>query len=114
MATYSLGEAKEKSTFIVKVQFRDENDSAITPDTLQWTLTDNKGNVVNNRSNVSVGSPSSTNYIVLKGDDLGITQNRGRTRVLIVEATYTSATYGADLPLKESAEFIIKDLVSVT
>ena len=113
--TYRLEDnAKEKATYVITVAFKDENGTAITPKTLSWSLTDRKGRVINSREDVAVGSPSSSENIVLSGNDLALANNDNRIRVLSIYATYDSATYGNDLPLREEAEFKIENLIKVS
>lgn len=106
--------AKEESTYVITVNFTDEDDEAVVPDTIVWTLTDTAGTVINSRENVVVAVPDSEIDIVLSGDDLAIQSgevNQG-VRTLTVEATYDS-TLGNDLPLKESVRFIVDNLLVV-
>lgn len=106
--------AVEESTYVITVSFTDEDDNAITPITLTWTLVDTKGTVINSREDVVIGTPSSSEDIVLSGDDLQITgSNDNRKRILAVEATYDSDA-GSDLPLKQETQFIIDSLVAVS
>lgn len=49
----------------------------------------------------------------MSGDDLALPAPRERTRRVLVEAIYDSATYGSDLPMKEEFEFNIVDLRSL-
>ena len=111
--TYNLGSAVEESTFISKIWFRDEDDTAISPKTMTWSLQDSKGNYINSREDVSVSDPEDTEYIVLSGDDLAITQATGRRRVLTVKITYDSATYGNDLPIIQSGSFVLNNQLDV-
>ena len=71
------------------------------------------GAVVNNRAAVPV-APGSTVAIVLKGDDLALFggMDTGK-RYLLVEGTYTS-DLGTGLPLKEEAQFTIRNLSGVS
>jgi len=106
--------AVEESTYIITAAFTDEDDNAVSPNTLTWTLTDTGGNVINDRQAENVDSPSSSEDIVLSGDDLQITgdSDNGR-RILTVEATYDSNA-GSDLPLKDSCKFQIDDLLVIS
>ena len=115
MPTTITTAAVEKSTYVVEAAFKDEDGTAITPDTLTWTLTDPEGNVRNNRENVSVSNPSSTQAIVLKGKDLKMKSqsNYKEDRILTINATYTS-TYGSGLPLKDSCRFPIYNLEAIS
>lgn len=102
----------EKATAKVTVgPFTDESDNTVIPLTFTWTLTDKRGNVINERSAVSV-TPASTISFLLKGDDLAVGSN-GTQRVLLLEWTYNS-TLGTNLPGKEQVLFRISDLVKVT
>jgi len=102
--------AVDKSTYVVNCAFKDENGDAVVPNELKWTLTDDAGTVINSREDVVVAVPSSSEDIVLSGDDLKYSD--GRHRILTIEATYDSDA-GSDLPLKESAKFMVDDLIVV-
>lgn len=115
MPTYLTTTAEEESTYIVTAAFTDEDGNDAVPDTITWTLTDIAGNVINSRAAVSYNSPASSVDIVLSGDDLAL--QAGETgnvvRVLTIEATYDSDA-GSDLPLKDTATFLIKNIEAVT
>lgn len=114
MAKYRLeNNAVEKSTYVIHLDFKDENGSAVTPGTLTWTLTDSKGRVINSRENVAVSVPSSSEDVVLYGNDLALSQNDNRLRVFTVYATW-SGTYGSSLPLRNECEFLIESLIKVS
>lgn len=113
MATALTTKAIEKSTYVVTVAFKDENDAAIAPATAAWTLSDEDGRTINSRVDVSISSPTSSESIVLSGDDLAIlTKRDGGERVLTVEGTYDS-TLATGLPFKDYATFTIQPLVAV-
>lgn len=113
----SLGivvEAIEESTLVINCAFKDEDGNAEDVKTLTWTLTDKDGTVINEREQVSVVTPSSTEDIVLSGDDLAILSGETAANVerrFLVEATYDS-DLGDDLPLKDSCKFYIRNLVA--
>jgi hypothetical protein len=98
MTTHAL----EKSTYVVRVAFLDEDGAAETPTAITWTLSTSGGTVINSRTNVIVAVPASTIDVVLSGLDLAFQTGEYNTaeRILTVNATYTSAL-GAGLPLKE-------------
>jgi len=105
--------ANEKSTLVITASFTDEAGSAVTPDSIAWTLTNDGGrNIINRREDVSATPASSVN-IVLSGDDLALSNDADATRRLTIEATYTS-TYGSGLPLKESVSFTVSNINAVT
>jgi len=115
MPTNFEAHAIEESTFIITASFTDEDGNAVAPDTAIWTLTDKDGTVINSRSNVTITNPTNSEDIVLSGDDLAlqIGESNIAIRILTVEATYDSDA-GSDLPLKESVEFIIDNLLKIT
>lgn len=112
----SLGiviEAIEESTLIINAAFKDEDGNAEDVKTLTWTLTDKDGTIINTREQIAVVTPSSTEDIVLSGDDLSIVAGETAANVerrFLVEATYDS-DLGDDLPLKDSCKFYIRNLV---
>lgn len=102
--------ANEKSTFVVNVVLKDELDVVIAPKTLSWGLYDNTGNVINSRSNVAITTPTSSNDIVLSGDDLGITGTAlSEQRILQLVGTYDSI-HGNDLPIRQEYRFYVRNL----
>jgi hypothetical protein len=114
MATKLDIKATEESTYIVTAAFTDADDSAVTPTSVTWTLTDTRGNIINTREDVVV-TPASTITIVLTGDDLGMDEIGDEAkRIITVNAVYTSVTYGAGLYLKGAAIFTVKNLVAVS
>lgn len=111
MATVLTTQAIERSTYPVTVIFYDENGDVVSPNSgLTWTLTDGNGNVINNRSTVSI-TAAGTVTVVLSGADLDM--DDGNERFLLLEGTYTG-DLGADLPLKDQARFYITNLVGVS
>lgn len=115
MPTTLSKKAVEKSTFIVTAQFWDENGDPVPPDSLQWSLVDEDNNVVNGRDRITVSSPSDTVDVVLQGEDLVVDPDRKETpRWVVFEGTYTSETYGSDLPITDQAEFRVLNLKKVT
>ena len=102
----------EQSTILYVATFTDEEGAAITPDTVSYSLTDTKGNVVNSLDGVAL-SPALEVNIVLSGADLVVSDTfYNNDRVLTVEATYSS-TIGTGLPLKMEALFAVSDLVKI-
>ena len=105
--------AREKGTFVVKVTFTDEAGTAVTPDSINWTLTNTAGTVINSRTQVSVASPASTIYIVLTALDLAIPDAEDLLRIVTVEIVYDSDR-GNDLPQKDEDNFTMKPLPFIT
>jgi len=104
--------AKEESTYTIQAVITDEDDNALTPNSLTWTLLDLYGNVINEREDVEL-TPASTVSITMSGDDLAVTAANGTKRRLLLEGDYDS-DYGEGLPLKEQVEFEIEELVGIS
>ena len=99
--------AIEQSSFKVTATFYDESGNAVAPDTMTWTLTDEDGSVMNSREDEVIAAPSSTESILLQGDDLAVNGNDPVERIVTFEGTYTSADFGAGLPLVDDSVFTI-------
>ena len=108
MPTELAGTAIEESTFIVTASFTDEDDAAVTPNTVTWTLTDADGVVINSQLDGSV-TPGTAVEIVLSGDDLALDAGRTSERVLLIEGDYDSAA-GSGLPLRDECRFDVTNL----
>jgi len=106
--------AVERSTYIITAEFEDASGALVVPDSISWTLTDERGRVMNSRSAVAIAVPASSIDIVLNGADLALTGDGDKGgRVLTVEAVYDS-TEGLNLPLKDEVRFRIAPLLKVT
>lgn len=107
--------AKEKSTYIITIGFQDEDGNAENPTSATWTLTDIDGTIINSREDVSISSPTSSEDVVLSGNDLAMQSGETGSvvRVFTVEAVYNS-DLGSSLPLKASCKFIINDEKAIT
>ena len=102
--------AQDQSTYKLTLTYTDSAGDAVTHTAVTWTMTDRAGTVINSREDVSISSPSTSNDIILSGDDLRYSD--GRWRVVTVEATYNS-TGGNGLPLRGECVFSIEDLLNV-
>jgi hypothetical protein len=98
--------ATQGSTYAIPVSFKDENDQAVTPNAAEWYLYDLDGNIINDREAIEIETPSTTNTIVLTGDDLPA----GTLRVLVL-FTYDS-DLGDDLPARVEIEFTVDATIS--
>jgi hypothetical protein len=115
MITLSV-HAVEKSTYIVTATFKDEDEVLVVPNIITWTLTDESGNVIHSRTDVSVAVPLSTINSLLQGLDLAMQtlETAGTVgRVMTVNATYNS-TLGGNRPLKGEVKFFVDNLLKVT
>lgn len=106
--------AIEKSTYGIVISFTDEEDNAITPNagTCLWTLTDEKGTVINTRSNQAIASANPLT-IVLKGNDLLLlaSENVNLVRRRLNLYCEFDSDLGTNLPFRDSCEFPLRDLV---
>jgi len=105
--------AIEGSSFKVTATFYDESGNAVAPATMTWTLTDEDGSVVNSREDIAITDPSSTESILLQGDDLVVDGNDDVKRIVTFEGTYTSADFGAGLPLVDESVFTLKPITII-
>ena len=101
--------AVEGSTFVVTLSFTDENGQSVVPNTLSFSLTDLRGNFINDRKNISI-TPAASVDILLSGADLMVTD--GKKRILYISGTYNSDA-GNNLPLKDEVNFEIENLVNI-
>ena len=100
--------ATEQSSFKITATFYDESGNAVAPDTMFWTLTDDEGtSVINSQEDIEIVAPTSSESILLEGDDLVVDGNAKTKRKITYQGTYTSAEFGAGLPLKDEATFFI-------
>jgi hypothetical protein len=112
MPTTLVTKAVEKSTYIITCAFTDAAGAAVIPDSINWTLTDAEGNIVNGRDDTSIAVPAAEVDIVLSGDDLACPHGRDRALILLLEAIYDS-TEGSNLPLREQVRFTVQNLKAV-
>ena len=101
--------AVEGSTYVITASFFDENDTAVVPASILWSLTDARGDVVNSREDVAVAVPAAVIDIVLSGDDLAVTTGQSPFRRLRVNATYNGPA-GPATPLVDEVRFTISAL----
>lgn len=107
-----LGEdAQDKSTFVVKVYFYDEDDAPVVPTSASWSLYDANEQVINSRLNIPIAGLDTSVDIVLSGDDLKYSDDPFRQ--LAISATYDS-TLGIGLPLTGEINFEIEDVAGQT
>jgi hypothetical protein len=115
MAVQLSVSVNESSTIVVTAAFRDEEGTAITPNSITYTLMDSGGTVVNEKED-EVVAPAESIDMVFYGDDLKLSDagnlSSDPVRRVLVETTYDS-TYGVDLPSKAECQFSIVDLLGV-
>ena len=104
-------QVNEKSTAVFTPSFTDENGAPTTPVTITWTLSDQNGQTINGRVNVSLTPGAS---ILLDGPDLAILSPTDQgLRILTIKATYNSSL-GSGLPINQEFGFQVNNLVNVT
>ncbi len=107
--------AIEQGTIAFIIRLYDEDGTLVVPETIQWSLRDLSGSIINDREDVAIGDPGQDNTILLSGADLAIEEAGSYQlpsfvpRHLLVEATYNS-TLGAGLPVNCLIEFNIVNL----
>jgi len=120
MATVIPISAPEKGSVKVQVECKDpEDDSAIFPLSVDWTLMDIDGATINDRSGESA-TPAKVVEFFLSGDDLKIVDDTKKFeyRLLALEGTYNSEATGsgptgpsgATLPFRQEFLFQVENL----
>lgn len=115
MPTHLTEPAYEEGTYVISFSLTDEDGDPCTPVSLNWTLTDITGTVINNRDAVAIDPPVASGDILLKGDDLalGSSEPHYGWRLLTLSGTYNS-DLGSGLPILEEIWFRVTDLVDIT
>lgn len=105
--------AKENGTFPIILTYKDDQGDPVTPNNMAWTLTDLDGNVINSRADVAITSLSTSNTVILQGDDLALLDgNEYEWRVLSVEGDYDSSL-GNQLPVTDQVKFKVENIVGI-
>lgn len=117
MPTKLTTDANEESTYVINVAFTDEDGTAVVPDSVEWSLHDEDGDVINSKSAQSE-TPASNIDITLSGDDLSIQSGETRQykarRKVTVEAVVDLANGVNNQPLIDVAEFDVINLAYIT
>ena len=61
--------ANEGGSVFITASFADRNEDPVVPNTVEWSLCDGDGNIINSREDVSE-TPAESVTILLSGDDL--------------------------------------------
>ena len=105
----------EKSTPTVRVSFTDENGNAVIPSAITWSLSDQNGNIINSREDVSFSSPASTINLTLTASDTTLqsteTVYANYPRFISFRAVYDS-DLGSNLIAFEEGKFYIENFRS--
>lgn len=103
----------ERSSLPLRIDFTDDTGAPVTPVSANWSLTDGTGTIINTRHDVAITPLASTVYILLSNADLLLSENAEQFRFVTVKATYNSATYGNNVPLKVGYTFLVTPLFNV-
>lgn len=112
---FTLAEAAiEEGTKAFEVSFTDEDGNPVSPTTAIWSLTkDDKTTIVNDRTDIAITTPGTTETILLSGADLALEAGElYGWRYLVIEGTYNSSL-GSDLPFKDHLFFAIRDIAAI-
>jgi len=112
MPTNLVTKAVEQSTYIITASFTDAAGVAVVPNSINWTLTDAGGSIVNGHDDTSIAIPAASVDIVLSGNDLTCPHGRDRSLILLLEALYDS-TEGSSLPMRDQVRFTVQNLQAV-
>lgn len=96
-----------RSLFGTEASFKDPNGLAVTPKTITYTLTDNKGNIVNNVEDEPVTPASSTVCVSVDGDSTDNLTNKTVQRKLTVTGIYDSVQFGNNRNIVQSVIFSV-------
>ena len=103
----------EGGHIIIDAAFFDEDGTAVTPETITWTLYDSSGTIINARDRVSV-TPAATVSILVSGLDLAVADSSDLKRFALIEWTFNSSL-GTGIPDKNEVRFEINsDLPTVS
>lgn len=105
-ATGQPARPSDQSTLVIGLAFTDHDGVAAIPIAATWSLTDEHGNVINERLDETI-TPAASVDIALSGDDLKYSE--GPKRVFTVEWTYSSNL--GTLPGRDQREFTVENLL---
>lgn len=114
MPTRLTSLANEKGTYVVKVDFADEDDNGVTPDSVKYTLTDVKGNIINSLSCATIDCALSTSITIeLSSDDLAVPNRRQTRRKLLIHAV-ADLQIGNNRDIYDECEFEIANFIGLS
>lgn len=100
--------AVERSTYVITAAFTDEDDNAVAPIAIAWSLKTIRGEIINSRDGIAL-TPATAVDIVLTGADLAIPDTEDKKVIVELVGTYDSNA-GAGLNLTESVTLSIDPL----
>ena len=100
----------EQGTIDFEIDFYDETNTAVIPTSIDWTLTDDQGTIINARHAVAVAVPAATIHVTLGGSDTAVLSSTDSlVRLLYLRWVYNSSL-GAGKEGHEEIKFLVKDL----
>jgi hypothetical protein len=106
-ATGQPARPNDQGLLVISLGFSDHDSEAVTPTAAIWSLTDEHGNVINERLDVAISPLAAAVDIALSGDDLKYSD--GAKRIFTLEWTYVSDL--GTLSDRDQCEFAIENLV---
>jgi len=113
MATRLTTLANERGAYIIKCDFADEDGNGVTPDSIKWTLTDAKGNVINSRTSAVCSNPATSVNIELSSNDLAVANRHQTRRKLLIHAV-ADLQIGNNRDIYDECEFEIANFIALS
>lgn len=109
MKTRLPTKARERTSYVVRAFFTDEEGRPIKPDSLNWSLVDSNGGTVNRRERIEIPKPSCAENIVLAADDLTLGRGRSREmRAIVFRGKFWPPLAGKLLSFEQQATFLVE------
>lgn len=110
ITTLSL-HADEGGTYTACITCTNDAGGADTPLTLNWTLTDSAGTVINGRKEVNISSPAATENVKMTGDDLAV--QAGETASEITRIFTVKGTDSVGDPIRGQCQITLDNYVAL-
>lgn len=110
IATLSL-HADKGGTYTVCITCTNDAGGADTPLTLNWTLTDSAGTVINSRSEVNIPTPASTENVEMTDDDWAI--QSGETAAEVTRLFTVQGTNSAGKSIRGQCQIVLDNYVAL-
>ena len=100
--------AVDKSTYKITATYLDATGAAVTPNNMVWKLVNFDGVTVNSRTGTTL-TPSTTNTVLLTGNDIDASDGQGRIMTWLGDYDGDGDT---GLPMNQEVQFEIEDLTN--
>ncbi|MBE9594046.1 MAG: hypothetical protein IMF19_11280 [Proteobacteria bacterium] len=101
--------ADEGGTYTVCIACTNDAGGADIPQTLNWTLTDSVGGVINSRKEVDIPGPAAEEEVKLIGDDLAM--QAGEVASEVSRIFTTKGTDSTGDPIRGRSRFILDNYI---